>query len=97
MRENINVQKVDDQIDHVLEQIVHRRRRLGLSQTDLADKLDITLSGYYKIEKGKTKLDFRRMLEISEVLNVEINYFLKYPIVNINILGKRNVLLSEIT
>ncbi|AUC85671.1 hypothetical protein CW731_10395 [Polaribacter sp. ALD11] len=77
MKESINVQSVDYQINNVLKQIVYRRKRLGLTQTDLAEKLDITLSGYYKIEKGKTKLDFRRMLEISEVLDVEINYFLK--------------------
>ncbi|MDX6745448.1 helix-turn-helix transcriptional regulator [Polaribacter sp. PL03] len=77
MRKSIDTQSVDYQINNVLKQIVYRRKRLGLTQTELAEKLDITLSGYYKIEKGKTKLDFRRMLEISEVLDVEINYFLK--------------------
>jgi transcriptional regulator with XRE-family HTH domain len=50
---------------------------LGLSQTDIANKLEITLSGYYKMETGKTKLDIRRLLELSEVLKVELEYFLK--------------------
>ncbi|MDP5106253.1 helix-turn-helix transcriptional regulator [uncultured Polaribacter sp.] len=77
MRESINDQKVENQINHVLEQVVCRRRQLGFSQTDLAEKLGITLNGYYKFEKGKIKLDFRRMLEISEILNVEIHYFIK--------------------
>lgn len=76
MLENINNQKVEQQINYTLEQIINRRRQLGFSQTELAQKLDITLSGYYKIEKGKTKLDFRRMLEISEILNVEVSDFL---------------------
>lgn len=76
MLENINNQKVEQQINYTLEQIINRRRQLGFSQTELAQKLDITLSGYYKIEKGKTKLDFRRMLEISEILNVDVSDFL---------------------
>jgi hypothetical protein len=29
------------------------------------------------METGKTKLDIRRLLELSEILNVKINYFLK--------------------
>lgn len=77
MRESIDNQKVNNHINHVLEQVVCRRRQLGFSQTDLAEKLGITLNGYYKFEKGKTKLDFRRMLEISEILNVEIDYFIQ--------------------
>jgi DNA-binding XRE family transcriptional regulator len=77
IRESINNQKVNNQINQVLEHVICRRRQLGFSQTDLAEKLGITLSGYYKFEKGKTKLGFRRMLEISEILNVEINYFIQ--------------------
>ena len=77
MRNSINEKRVDHQVNHVLNKIVYRRKRLGLSQTDIAKKLDITLSGYFKIEKGKTKLEFRRMLEISEVLNVKVEYFFR--------------------
>ena len=76
MKESINIKDVDQQIKHVLRQIVYRRKRLGLSQTDLAQKLNITLSGYYKIEKGKTDLNFRRMLEIAAVLNIELSYLM---------------------
>jgi len=72
----INEQRVNNQINDVLGKIIYRRKRLGLSQTDLAKKLKVTLSGYYKMETGKTKLDVRRLLELSEILNVEINYFL---------------------
>jgi transcriptional regulator with XRE-family HTH domain len=77
MGETINEKRVNNQINDVLEKIIYRRKRLGLSQTDLAKKLKITLNGYYKIETGKTKLDIRRLLELSEILNVKINYFLK--------------------
>jgi transcriptional regulator with XRE-family HTH domain len=72
----INEQKVNNQISDVLEKIIYRRKRLGLSQSELAKKLKVTLSGYYKMETGKTKLDIRRLLELSEILQVKINYFL---------------------
>ena len=77
MGETANEQRVNNRINDVLEKIIYRRKRLGLSQTDLAKKLKITLSGYYKMETGKTKLDVRRLLELPEILNVKINYFLK--------------------
>ena len=72
----INEQKVNNQISDVLEKIIYRRKRLGLSQSELAKKLKVTLSGYYKMETEKTKLDIRRLLELSEILKVKINYFL---------------------
>jgi transcriptional regulator with XRE-family HTH domain len=76
MRGTVNEQRVNNQINDVLEKIIYRRKRLGLSQTDLAKKLKVTLSGYYKMETGKTKLGVRRLLELSEILNVEVNYFI---------------------
>ena len=72
-----NEEKITSRINDVLEKVIYRRKRLGLSQTDIANKLEITLSGYYKMETGKTKLDIRRLLELSEVLKVELEYFLK--------------------
>ena len=72
-----NEEKITNRINDALEKVIYRRKRLGLSQTDIANKLEITLSGYYKMETGKTKLDIRRLLELSEVLKVELEYFLK--------------------
>ena len=77
MKKNENEEKITNRISDVLEKVIYRRKRLGLSQTDIANKLEITLSGYYKMEKGKTKLDVRRLLELSEVLKVDLEYFLK--------------------
>jgi transcriptional regulator with XRE-family HTH domain len=72
-----NEEKKTNRINDVLEKVIYRRKRLGLSQTDIANKLEITLSGYFKMETGKTKLDIRRLLELSEILKVELEYFLK--------------------
>ena len=70
-------EKITNRISDVLEKVVYRRKRLGLSQTDIANELEMTKSGYFKMETGKTKLDIRRLLELSEVLKVELEYFLK--------------------
>ena len=50
---------------------------MGLSQTDIANKLEMIKSGYFKMETGKTKLDVRRLIDLSEVLKVDLEYFLK--------------------
>jgi len=76
MGKSINIQKVNAQFYTVLDKITHSRKKLGLTQTDIAKKLTITLSSYCKIESRKTDLDFKRLLEISEVLEVDIAYFL---------------------
>ena len=75
--ENEKEEKITNRISDVLEKVVYRRKRLGLSQTDIAEKLEMTLSGYYKMETGKTKLDVSRLIELSEVLKVDLEYFLK--------------------
>ena len=77
MKKNENEKKITNRISDVLEKVIYRRKRLGLSQTDIANKLEMTLSGYFKMETGKTKLDIRRLLELSEILKVELEYFLK--------------------
>jgi DNA-binding XRE family transcriptional regulator len=76
MGKSIIVQKVNPQFNTVLDKITSRRKKLGLTQTDIAKKLTITLSSYYKIESVKTKLNFRRLLKISEILEADIAYFL---------------------
>ena len=54
----------------VLQRIIKKRQELGVSQIDLALKLHLTPNGYFKIEKGYTKLDVKRVLQIAQVLDV---------------------------
>ncbi len=56
----------------ILKKIVVRRRQLGISQTKLATQLNLSLSGYYKIEKGKNKLDVDRLIQIAKVLQIDL-------------------------
>jgi len=61
----------------VLQRIIKKRQELGLSQMDLAFKLHLTANGYFKIEKGITKLSVLRLLEIANVLNVSPVVFIE--------------------
>ena len=71
MLEKNTIEKPQELSDQVLKRIVERRQELGISQTDLAIKLNMTTSGYFKVEKGETKLDLIRLFEIAEYLNID--------------------------
>ncbi len=91
---NENEQNITNRISYVLEKVIYRRKRLSLTQTDLANKLEITLSAYYKMETGRTKLDVRRLFELSEILKVEVDYFLNEQSTKKTQVKKRDFLLD---
>ena len=70
-------EKREEEVAEILKRVVKKRQELGISQFDLALKLNLTNNGYFKIEKGITNLSIIRLLEISEVLGVDSTYFLK--------------------
>lgn len=45
----------------------------GWSQEEMADKLHMALSGYAKIERGKTDVNYSRLQQIAKVLEVELS------------------------
>ncbi|OBY64766.1 helix-turn-helix domain-containing protein [Polaribacter reichenbachii] len=61
----------------ILKRVVKRRKELGLSQWDLGELLNLSPSGYFKVETGKTKLDTIRLLEILEKLEISAEDFFK--------------------
>ena len=71
MLEKNTIEKPQELSEKVLKKIVERRQELGISQTDLAIKLSMTTSGYFKVEKGESKLDLIRLFEIAEFLNID--------------------------
>ncbi|WP_240914606.1 helix-turn-helix domain-containing protein [Polaribacter sp. 11A2H] len=72
MLRKITIENPKDKAINVLQKIVTRRQELGLSQTDLAIQLNMTTSGYFKIEKGDSKLDLLRLFAIAECLDIEV-------------------------
>lgn len=42
------------------------------TQEEMAEKLNMSVSGYSKIERGETKLNIQRLQQIAEVLNINM-------------------------
>lgn len=56
---------------------IHQNIRLarefkGFSQEAMADELNMSCSGYAKIERGATKLHFDKLQKIAQVLNIDV-------------------------
>ncbi|WP_189663003.1 helix-turn-helix domain-containing protein [Polaribacter sp. IC073] len=60
-----------------LEKIVATRVESGITQINIADHLNLGEGGYFKIEKGRSKLDLKRFFEILEYLEVSPEEFFK--------------------
>ncbi len=58
-------------LNFVTENIRILREIKGLSQDYMAMKLDITQSGYAKLESGKCNITMQRLAEIAHILEVE--------------------------
>ncbi len=71
MQKKITVMEHEESAQKILQKIAIRRQQLGLSQTDLALSLNMTISGYFKVEKGESKLDTVRLFEIAEILRID--------------------------
>jgi transcriptional regulator with XRE-family HTH domain len=56
----------------VFEKIRFIRMFKGWSQEEMAEKLQMTLKGYAKIEQGKVDINLSRLQQISELLGVEV-------------------------
>ncbi len=52
-----------------------RRLSLGISQQDLAERLDLTFQQIQKYEKGANRIGASRLYEIAAVLNVDVDFF----------------------
>ena len=61
----------------ILKKIIARRSHRDITQITAAKHINIGESGYFKIEKGKTKLDIERLFEILELLEVSPEDFFK--------------------
>lgn len=68
--------------DHTLAEtvgknIAERRRRLGLSQKELADKLDITQDAMARMEKGKIAPKMSRLPDVARNLQCSVGYLFR--------------------
>jgi transcriptional regulator with XRE-family HTH domain len=52
-----------------------RRRQLGISQTDLAEKLGLAFQQVQKYESGVNRVSAGRLPQIASALDVHVGYF----------------------
>jgi len=52
------------------------RKMRGFTQGYMADKMDLSIRGYSKIELGETKLSVIRLFEIAEILDLSVHEIL---------------------
>ena len=63
-------------VDIVVGQRVRQRRQLlGLSQTKLADALNVTFQQVQKYERGSNRVGAGRLYQLARVLDVPVGYF----------------------
>ena len=56
--------------EEIRKRILARRKEQQLSQADLADRLSISQTAYYKIEKGRTHLISDHLPNIASILDL---------------------------
>ncbi len=59
------------------------REEKGITQEELAEKMDLSVSFLCQVECGKKKFNLKRIVEVSNILEKPINYFIEgYEIKN---------------
>lgn len=48
------------------------RKKSGLNQEQMAEKMGISLTSYAKLERGETKMSLEKLQHISQILNVDL-------------------------
>ena len=62
------------------DKIMELRKRNGMSQEALAEKLDVSRQSVSKWETGESVLDLDRIIKLSEIFGVSTDYLLKNEI-----------------
>ena len=81
------------------ERIYQLRTQMGLSQGDLADKLDISVSHMSSIETGRANFGVETLMKITEILKVSADNLLRTDIPEVSAIyaGDMDTLLSDCT
>jgi transcriptional regulator with XRE-family HTH domain len=65
------------------EKITLMRTLKGLTQEEMAARLNMSITGYAKIERGETKLQNPRLEKIAEVFGIELSELLSFDTKNV--------------
>ena len=59
------------------ERLLEVRKKAGMTQSDLAEKLDVSRQAVSRWEMGTAKPEFENLIAISNIFSVSIDYLLK--------------------
>lgn len=77
--EEFKSQEEENKLENeVAKQIISLRKTLGLSQKELADKLNTKQSAISRIEKGEQNISIGLLEKIADALGVEVNVSLNF-------------------
>ncbi len=62
----------------VIENIKKFRELKNITREELADRLEMSLSGYSKLERGEVELSVSKLYRISEILEVSVSQILDF-------------------
>ena len=75
-RYTIATKKAPNPVDkHVGSRVRMRRKMLAMSQTQLADALGLTFQQVQKYEKGTNRMGASRLQQMSDILQVPVEFF----------------------
>ena len=65
-------------MNQIIENIKKFRELKNLTRDEVAEKLEMSLSGYSKLERGDVELTISKLYRISEILEVDVSQILNF-------------------
>ena len=65
-------------MDKIIENIKKFRELKNLTRDEVAEKLEMSLSGYSKLERGDVELTVNKLYRILEILEVQVSQILNF-------------------
>lgn len=65
-----------DLLTGIGERICTKRKQLGLTQEQVADRMDVSIQMVSNLERGNKAIKIDNLIKISEILNVSTDYIL---------------------
>lgn len=72
---NTNITNYNPVDQHVGGRLRLRRTMLGMTQSQLASRLELTFQQVQKYERGANRISASRLWDLSQILQVEVSYF----------------------
>ncbi len=67
---------VPDLLKNIGERISAQRKQLGLTQEQIADKMDVSIQMISNLERGNKAIKIDNLIKISDILSVSTDYIL---------------------